>query len=100
MILDDIADDQLAKVVGKGLGACFMNSGQTCSALTRMLVPAAKHDAIVDMIAAQLPAWTIGDPFGGVAKLGPVISKAMQLQQRSRRCGTSVVWLVGAMLSS
>ena len=83
VILDDVADDQLAKVVGKGLGACFMNSGQTCSALTRMLVPAAKHDAIVDLIAAQLPAWTIGDPFGGVAKLGPVISSSQRDRVRA-----------------
>jgi aldehyde dehydrogenase (NAD+) len=83
VILEDVADADLAKVVGKGLGACFLNSGQTCSALTRMLVPAAKHDAIVDMIAEQLPSWTIGNPKGGEAKLGPVISAAQRDRVRA-----------------
>jgi aldehyde dehydrogenase (NAD+) len=83
VILDDVADEDLAKVVGKGLGACFLNSGQTCSALTRMLVPAAKHDAIVDIIAQQLPGWTIGNPKGGEAKLGPVISAGQRDRVRA-----------------
>jgi acyl-CoA reductase-like NAD-dependent aldehyde dehydrogenase len=83
VLLDDITDENLAKVVGKGLGACFMNSGQTCSALTRMLVPAARHDQIVDLIAQQLPGWTIGDPLEGKSKLGPVISDAQRTRVRS-----------------
>jgi aldehyde dehydrogenase (NAD+) len=83
VILEDVEDDKLANVVGRGLGACFMNSGQTCSAFTRMLVPAAKHDQIVDLIAQQLPSWTIGDPMGGQAKLGPVISAAQRDRVRN-----------------
>ncbi len=83
VILDDISAEELPKVVGKGLGACFLNSGQTCSALTRLLVPAAQHDAVVAIIAEQLPGWTIGDPKGGAAKLGPVISAAQRDRVRS-----------------
>ena len=83
VILDDISDEDLPKVVGKGLGACFLNSGQTCSALTRMLVPASKHDQVVDIIASQLAGWTIGDPFGGAAKLGPVISSVQRDRVRA-----------------
>ena len=83
VLLDDITDDNLPKVVGKALGACFLNSGQTCSALTRLLVPAAKHDQIVDLIAAALPSWTLGDPKGGAAKLGPVISATQRDRVRA-----------------
>jgi aldehyde dehydrogenase (NAD+) len=83
VILEDVADAELPGVVGKALGACFMNSGQTCSALTRLLVPAAKHDAIVDMISQQLPSWTVGNPKGGEAKLGPVISAGQRDRVRA-----------------
>lgn len=74
IILDDLEGDALTKAVGKGLGACLLNSGQTCTAHTRMLVPRGKHDEIVGILAAQVQGWTVGDPFGGKAKLGPLIS--------------------------
>ena len=83
IVLDDLEGDALVKAIGKGLGACFLNSGQTCTAHTRMLVPRSKHDAIVDIAAAQLAGWSIGDPFGGKAKLGPVISDAQRTRVRS-----------------
>ncbi len=83
VILEDVADEDLPKIVGKGLGACFMNSGQTCSALTRMLVPKAKHAMVVDIISQALPGWTIGDPLAGQAKLGPVISDAQRTRVRN-----------------
>src|SRR6202023_2211169 len=44
VILDD-AD--LAKAVQGGVQNCYLNSGQTCSAWTRMLVPKARHDEAV-----------------------------------------------------
>ena len=49
MILDD-AD--LEKAVTDGVGKCFLNSGQTCSALTRMLVPRDKLEE-AERIAAD-----------------------------------------------
>ena len=72
VILDD-AD--LEKAVTITLANCFINSGQTCSALTRMLVPRSQHDQAVE-IARRITAakYTIGDPLAGVAKLGPLVS--------------------------
>ncbi len=82
IVLDDLEGDALVKAIGKGLGACFLNSGQTCTAHTRMLVPRSKHDEIVDIAAKQLAGWSIGDPMGGAAKLGPVISDSQRTRVR------------------
>lgn len=71
VILDD-AD--LEKAVTDGVAKCFLNSGQTCSALTRMLVPAEKVDeaaAIATAVAAHFP---VGDPTQPTSVLGPLVN--------------------------
>jgi aldehyde dehydrogenase (NAD+) len=72
VILDD-AD--LEKAVNVSLANCFINSGQTCSAWTRLLVPRSRHDEAAE-IARRITAakYTIGDPLAGLAKLGPLVS--------------------------
>jgi aldehyde dehydrogenase (NAD+) len=71
VILDD-AD--LETAVKNGVSNCFLNSGQTCSALTRMLVPRAKL-ALAEEIAQQAAeSFTPGDPFDADTRLGPVVS--------------------------
>jgi acyl-CoA reductase-like NAD-dependent aldehyde dehydrogenase len=67
IILDD-AD--LSAAIPAGIFACYMNSGQTCSALTRMLVPRSKL-AEVEELAATAAA---GTPFGEGMLLGPLVS--------------------------
>ena len=52
----------------------MQNSGQTCSAWTRMLVPRARHDEAVEMAKAQLAKLTLGDPFDKNTRLGPLAS--------------------------
>ncbi len=72
VILDD-AD--LQKAVADGVGKCFLNSGQTCSALTRMLVPRSRL-AEAETIAATVAAkFTVGDPFAPTTRLGPLVSE-------------------------
>src|SRR3954451_5979544 len=71
VILDD-AD--LQKAVTDGVGKCFLNSGQTCSALTRMLVPREKLEAAEQIAAAVAQAFTPGDPFEKDSRLGPLVS--------------------------
>jgi acyl-CoA reductase-like NAD-dependent aldehyde dehydrogenase len=71
VILDD-ADFERA--VKSGVGACYFNSGQTCSALTRMLVPRSRHDEAVAIAKKTAESFTVGDPLGGAAKLGPLVS--------------------------
>lgn len=70
IILDD-AD--LAENVGKGIAGVMMNSGQTCSAATRMLVPKARMDEAIEVARQAASATTVGDPNGEFA-LGPVVS--------------------------
>jgi acyl-CoA reductase-like NAD-dependent aldehyde dehydrogenase len=77
IILDD-AD--LEKVVADGVGKCYLNSGQTCSALTRMLVPRSRL-AEAEAIASKAAAgYIVGDPFDEKTKLGPLVS-ATQLER-------------------
>ncbi|MDX6219834.1 MAG: aldehyde dehydrogenase [Frankiales bacterium] len=77
VILDD-AD--LEKAVADGVGKCFLNSGQTCSALTRMLVPADKLEQAEQIAAATAAAFAVGDPNDAGTLLGPLVSSA-QLQR-------------------
>jgi acyl-CoA reductase-like NAD-dependent aldehyde dehydrogenase len=72
VILDD-AD--LLKAVPDGLGKCFLNSGQTCSALTRMLVPRARLAEVEQIAAATLPHLRVGDPLEPGHTMGPLVSE-------------------------
>lgn len=77
VILDD-ADFE--KAVTDGLGKCYLNSGQTCTALTRMLVPADRL-AEVEQIAKRVAAgYGIGDPSLSTTVLGPLVS-SVQLER-------------------
>jgi acyl-CoA reductase-like NAD-dependent aldehyde dehydrogenase len=75
IILDD-ADFE--KAVRSGVSNCYFNSGQTCSAHTRMLVPKQKHDEAVRIAKQAAESFTVGDPREGKAKLGPLVSGAQR----------------------
>ena len=72
IILDD-AD--LAKNVAKGVTGMMINSGQTCSATSRMLVPRARMNEVIAVAREAAASVTVGDPRGDFA-MGPVVSKA------------------------
>jgi betaine-aldehyde dehydrogenase len=80
LLLDD-ADLQAA--VPHSVSNCFLNSGQTCSAWTRLLVPRAQHDAAVELAKAAAAKFTVGDPLAGQAKLGPLISATQRDRVRT-----------------
>ncbi len=71
IILDD-ADFERA--VTDGVTKCYSNSGQTCSALTRMLVPANKLAEAEEIAAKAAKNFTTGDPFEATTRLGPLVS--------------------------
>jgi aldehyde dehydrogenase (NAD+) len=71
VILDD-AD--LQRAIADGVGKCFLNSGQTCSALTRMLVPRARLAEAEQVAAAAAEQFKPGDPFEPDTRLGPLVS--------------------------
>ncbi|MDY7105661.1 MAG: aldehyde dehydrogenase family protein [Actinomycetota bacterium] len=80
VILDD-AD--LQKAVTKGVQGCYLNSGQTCTALTRMLVPRSKYDEAVGLAAAVAENFPVGDPYQEGMHLGPLISATQRDRVRS-----------------
>jgi acyl-CoA reductase-like NAD-dependent aldehyde dehydrogenase len=72
VILDD-ADFPTA--VKAGVGAAYANSGQTCSALTRMIVPRSRLAEVEQIARETAESYTVGDPFAEGTRLGPLISE-------------------------
>ncbi|MCX4616174.1 aldehyde dehydrogenase family protein [Streptomyces mirabilis] len=72
IVLDDEA---FAENVGKGVATMMGNSGQTCSAPSRMLVPAARMDEAIAIARRTASGITVGDPQGDFV-MGPVVSEA------------------------
>ena len=73
IILDDVAD--LEKSVRGGAGHCFLNSGQSCNAPTKMLVSENNYDKAVEIAAQTANSTTVGDPQGEY-RIGPIANKA------------------------
>lgn len=71
IVLDD---DKMVERVVNAVGGTMMNSGQTCSAGTRLLVPANRLDDARKAAAAAAKETTVGDPSGPFT-MGPVVSK-------------------------
>jgi acyl-CoA reductase-like NAD-dependent aldehyde dehydrogenase len=79
VLLDD-AD--FARAVPDGVAKCFLNSGQTCSALTRMLVPRERLAEAEELAAAAAEAFTPGDPLDPGSRLGPLVSATQRERVR------------------
>ena len=71
VLLDD-AD--FAKAVPDGVAKCYANSGQTCSALTRMLVPRDRLAEVETLAREAAESHVPGDPFAAGTRLGPLVS--------------------------
>ncbi len=71
-------DADLTKAVKVGVANCFLNSGQTCTAWTRMLVPRSRYEEAVQTAAAAAQGYTCGDPLEESTRLGPVVSAAQR----------------------
>ena len=73
IILDDVAD--LERSIKGGAGHCFLNSGQSCNAPTKMLVSSTNYDKAVEIAGATAESTTVGDPHGEF-RMGPIANKA------------------------
>jgi acyl-CoA reductase-like NAD-dependent aldehyde dehydrogenase len=71
VVLEDAPFD---KAIPAGVNNCMQNSGQTCSAWTRMIVPRGREGEAIELARAQLAKLTLGDPFDPKTKLGPLAS--------------------------
>jgi aldehyde dehydrogenase (NAD+) len=72
ILLDDV---DLEAAVTEGVQSCMRNSGQTCTAPTRMLVPAALYDKAMQIAAKAAEAVVVGDPNDANTFMGPVAGK-------------------------
>ena len=74
-----ILDDADFNVAVKGVvGNCYLNSGQTCTAHTRMLVPATRYAEAAKLAVEAAQAYRVGDPMAEGVTLGPLASKMQQ----------------------
>ena len=80
IVLDD-ADFE--KAIKGSVTNCYMNSGQTCSAWTRLLVPRARLDEARTIAKATAESFTVGSAFADGVRLGPLVSAV----QRDRVLG-------------
>ena len=83
VILDDA--DLKAAVPGT-LVACLLNSGQTCIAHTRMLVPESRYEEAAAIAVEAIKAYTVGDPFDAKTRLGPLVSAKQREIVRNYIC--------------
>ena len=75
-----LEDADLAAAVKGTINGCYLNSGQTCTALTRMLVPESKYEEAKKIAAEVAKGFTLGDPLSEATRLGPLTS-APQLER-------------------
>ncbi|MEW2221905.1 aldehyde dehydrogenase family protein [Streptomyces sp. NPDC006990] len=73
----------LAKAVKVGVANVMSNSGQTCSAWTRMLVDSERYEEAVGLAAEATAKYTTGDPLDEATRVGPLVNAA----QRERVTG-------------
>jgi aldehyde dehydrogenase (NAD+) len=69
-----LPDADMKTAVSGGVKHVMQNSGQSCNAPTRMLVPAAKMDEAIVIAKEAAESTTVGDPNGN-AQIGPVVNK-------------------------
>jgi len=73
-----LPDADLATAVKVGVAKAFINSGQTCNALTRMLAPASSYDEAVELAVKNTERYQVGDPLDEGTRLGPLASAAQR----------------------
>jgi acyl-CoA reductase-like NAD-dependent aldehyde dehydrogenase len=71
VVLDDAP---LEKAIPSGVNNAMLNSGQTCSAWTRMVVPRARLDQVLELATAAVGKLKLGDPLDPTSRLGPLVS--------------------------
>ncbi|GAB2925873.1 aldehyde dehydrogenase family protein [Nonomuraea fastidiosa] len=82
VLLDDLDDAAFEDAVRKGVAACYLNSGQTCSALTRLLVPRERLEQAERVAADEASTYTVGDPRDPATRLGPLVSDVQRERVR------------------
>lgn len=77
-----LPDADLRQAVAGALQQCFVNSGQVCAALSRLLVPRHMREQTEALALDAVKQWTLGDPTDPATRLGPLASRAQQAHVR------------------
>jgi len=72
IVLDDAPFE---KAIPAGVNNAMLNSGQTCSAWTRMVVPRARLNDVLELASAAAAKLKLGDPLDPKTRLGPLVSE-------------------------
>ncbi|MFN8021262.1 MAG: aldehyde dehydrogenase family protein [Acidimicrobiales bacterium] len=88
-------DADLAAVAGAATLAATYNSGQDCTAATRVYVDRRRHDELVDAIVASMQQVRVGDPFDPATDIGPLVTGAHRQRvagfvDRARTAGATI----------
>lgn len=75
ILLEDV---DLASVIPSALGQCFINSGQVCAALSRVLVPRERLAEAEAVAREAATAWAPADPADPATRMGPLASRRQQ----------------------
>ena len=78
-----LGDADLPRAVRGTVNSCFLNSGQTCTALTRLLVPESRYQEAAQLAVENARTFNPGDPMQDATRLGPLISAAQRERVRS-----------------
>jgi aldehyde dehydrogenase (NAD+)/betaine-aldehyde dehydrogenase len=73
----------LGRAIKATLSSCFLNSGQTCSATTRLIVPRADYARCRELVRAAVAAMPMGDPLDADTRIGPLLSATQRERVRS-----------------
>ena len=78
VLLDDLSADELGNAIAGSLTGCLINSGQTCSATTRLLVPRDRLAEVEGLLEVFVQFAPMGDPMDPATQQGPLVSKRQQ----------------------
>ncbi|MDP7002767.1 MAG: aldehyde dehydrogenase family protein [Candidatus Thalassarchaeaceae archaeon] len=73
-----LGDADIQRAAGSAIYSCFSNSGQECSALTRLLIPEDKREEVIEVISGKIGRYSVGDPMDENNRCGPLVSKKQQ----------------------
>ena len=82
VLLDDLSAEELGNAVAGSLTGCLINSGQTCSATTRLLVPRDRLAEVEGLLEVFVQFAPTGDPLDPATQQGPLVSKVQQERVR------------------
>ena len=82
VLLDDLSAEEMGNAVAQSLTGCLINSGQTCSALTRLLVPSQRLAEVEELLEVFTQFAVMGDPMNPETQQGPLVSKVQQERVR------------------